>query len=165
MPDVRDRVRSPRTTHSRHPVPSGARFAVLGLLGAVPGSRQQTARFHHLFSKVSQNDEVSLKSVNKACHAPYLQNGLQKSPLEILRFPYFVAFSHKELMGLFKAHADVYCQNDEVSPECTPARTRERVVRYPHVTDAASCLCRCRSSSDSARGTRSLIVARMCLVS
>ena len=54
-----------------------------------------------IYSKVSQNAEVSPKSVNKACHSPYVQNGLRNSPLGILRFPFPVAFSHKELMVLF----------------------------------------------------------------
>ena len=59
------------------------------------------ARFHDISYKVSQNDEVSPKYHEKACHSPCLQNGLRKSPLEILRFPILRAFSHKELMGLF----------------------------------------------------------------
>ena len=54
-----------------------------------------------LFSKVSQNDEVSPKYVHKASHSPYIQNGSQKSPLGFLRFPISVAFSHKELIGPF----------------------------------------------------------------
>ena len=73
-------------------------------------------RLRSIFNKVSQNDEVSPKSHEKASHSPYIQNGLQKSPLEILRFPLTVAFSHKELMGHFDAGPGVYCQNDEVSP-------------------------------------------------
>ena len=60
-----------------------------------------SARFDLIFSKVSQNSEVSPEYVHKACHSPYIQNRLQKSPLDILRFPYFPAFSHKELLGLF----------------------------------------------------------------
>ena len=59
------------------------------------------ARFQQYSSKVSQNDEVSTEYVNKACHSPYSQNDAQMSPLEILRFPYSVAFSGKELMGHF----------------------------------------------------------------
>ena len=58
-------------------------------------------RYNLILLKVSQNSEVSTKYVNKACHSPYIQNGSQKSPLEILRFPILTAFSHKELMGLF----------------------------------------------------------------
>ena len=68
------------------------------------------------FSKVSQNGRVSLKSVNKACHSPYSQNAAENSPLGILRFLIFAAFSHKELMGHFDASRVVYCQTDEVSP-------------------------------------------------
>ena len=50
--------------------------------------RANTARFRSIFSKVSQNDEVSPKSVEKACRSPYFQNEAQKSPLEILGFPF-----------------------------------------------------------------------------
>ena len=59
------------------------------------------ARFNLISQKLSQNGRVSLKYVEKACHSPYVQNRVQKSPLEILRFTFSVAFSHKELMGLF----------------------------------------------------------------
>ena len=58
-------------------------------------------RFQSFYSKVSQNDEVSPKKCHKAYHSPYFQNGSQISPLEILRFPFWPAFSCKELMGLF----------------------------------------------------------------
>ena len=51
--------------------------------------------------KVSQNSRVSPKKYQKACHSPYIQNGLQKSALGILRFPLLAAFSHKELMVPF----------------------------------------------------------------
>ena len=74
------------------------------------------ARFNLISSKVSQNGEVSSESVQKASHSPCFQNGLQKSPLEIPRFPVSRAFSHKELMGRFDAWSGLYCQNDEVSP-------------------------------------------------
>ena len=59
------------------------------------------ARFHDILLKVSQNPIVSPKSVEKACHSPYLQNEAQKSPLDFLRFLYSSAFSHKELMAAF----------------------------------------------------------------
>ena len=59
------------------------------------------ARFRPFYCKVSQNGIVSSKSVEKACHSPYFQNELQKSPLEILRFPFCSAFSPKELMVPF----------------------------------------------------------------
>ena len=85
----------PCTTHSRHPVPSGARFAVQG------PPRSKRARFHEHFLKVSQNGEVSPECVEKASHSPYISNGSVKSPLEILRFPFRLAFSHKELIGPF----------------------------------------------------------------
>ena len=59
------------------------------------------ATFDLILHKVSQNDEVSPKSVHEASHSPYSQNGLRKSPLGFLRFPLLLAFSGKELMGLF----------------------------------------------------------------
>ena len=66
-----------------------------------PGANGKRARFQVNSTEVSQNRGVSPKSVHEAWHAPYFQNGLQKSPLEILEFPFSAAFSHKELMGLF----------------------------------------------------------------
>ena len=70
---------------------------------AIPASWPIRATFQSNIYKVSQNHEVSPKSMHKACHSPCLQNGLGKSPLRILRFPYFVAFSHKELLTHFEA--------------------------------------------------------------
>ena len=75
---------------------------VLGPL--IAASWPITARFHHISYKVSQNGQVSPKYVEKASHSPCFQNVVRKSPLEILRFPYFLAFSHKELMGRFDPH-------------------------------------------------------------
>ena len=46
-----------------------------------------TARFDLYLLKVSQNRVVSPKKCQKASHSPYFQNGVQKSPLGILRFP------------------------------------------------------------------------------
>ena len=59
------------------------------------------ARFDLILLKLSQNARVSPKYVEKAWHSPYFQNGLRISPLDILRFPFLAAFSHKELMVLF----------------------------------------------------------------
>ena len=104
------------------------------------------ARFQSFLYKVSQKAEVSPKSTQKASHSPYIQNGLQKSPLDFLRFPFLRAFSHKELMGHFRPYTALYCQNDEVSPDVhtfrTPDVTRNGRQIPPHI-DAASCLCRC----------------------
>ena len=68
---------------------------------ANPASGPIGARLRSIFSKVSQNGIVSPKSVHKACLSPYFQNGLQISPLDFLGFPFSLAFSHKELIGLF----------------------------------------------------------------
>ena len=57
------------------------------------------ARFRHISQKVSQNRQVSPKYVEKAYHSPCFPKPLKKSPLEIPRFPFSQAFSHKELMG------------------------------------------------------------------
>ena len=59
------------------------------------------ARIDLILLKVSHFRVVSARSVEKACHSPHFQNEARNSPLEILGFPYSVAFSHKELMGLF----------------------------------------------------------------
>ena len=59
------------------------------------------ARFDLIFLEVSQNRGVSPKYPEKACHSPYSQNALGKSALGILGFPFSLAFSDKELMGLF----------------------------------------------------------------
>ena len=66
-----------------------------------PASGPIRARLRSKYKNVSQNDEVSPKSVEKASISPCFQNGLRISPLEILRFPYIAAFSHKELMVPF----------------------------------------------------------------
>ena len=78
---------------------------------------------------------------------PIFQNGSQKSPLEILRFPYSAAFSPKELMGHFRPYPGHYCQNDEVSTVCTPWFSTRNGRRYPHGHPAASCSWGDRSSS------------------
>ena len=59
------------------------------------------ARFDDISWKLSQNRGVSPKYVEKASRSPYFQNEVQKSPLGFLGFPFPLAFSHKELMGLF----------------------------------------------------------------
>ena len=84
---------------------------------AIAASWPIRARYRLYFYKVSQNDRVSPKYVEKACHAPCFQNGLGKSPLDFLRFPILAAFSHKELMGCFDHEVRVHGQNDEVSPD------------------------------------------------
>ena len=68
-----------------------------------PASWPIRARLRVLLAKLSQNRIVSPKSVDKAYHSPYFQNGLGMSPLGFLRFPFSLAFSHKELSGHFEA--------------------------------------------------------------
>ena len=121
----RPRTQSPPSGPGQHPA-----GASLGL-GPLPASWPIRARFRPLFLKVSQNRGVSPEYHHKACHAPCFQNGLQMSALEKLRFPFWLAFSHKELMGSFWPKVGVHCQNDEVSTECTPWDARGG-RRYPH---------------------------------
>ena len=111
-----------------------------------PASGPIRARLRSIYEKLSQNDEVSLKSHQKACHSPYFRNGPHNSPLGILRFPYFRAFSPKELMVPFWPVHGEMCQNDEVSPVCTRMFPREVYARYPH-----------RSPQQAAPGDRLLI--------
>ena len=59
------------------------------------------ARFNVISQKLSENGQASPKSVEKAYHSPYFQNGSRISPLGFLRFPISPAFSHKELIGPF----------------------------------------------------------------
>ena len=120
----------PAVTHPTTPC-GRARFAGWALK---PASWPIRARLTSYFYKVSQNSEVSPKYVNKASLSPYIQNGSQKSPLGILGFPYSLAFSHKELMTLFWAYGQLYCQNDEVSPGCTHHVTRKGRPDTPRST-------------------------------
>ena len=92
---------SPETTHSGPPGSYGARFAVSGLSPSKPRLLANIARIDLISWKLSLNAEVSPKSVQKASHSPYIQNEVQKSPLQFLRFPFLLAFSHKELLTLF----------------------------------------------------------------
>ena len=67
----------------------------------IAASQPIRARFLLISRKVSQNRVVSPKYHEKAYVSPYFQNGLRKSALDFPRFPYLLAFSHKELMGVF----------------------------------------------------------------
>ena len=93
-----------RATQTTTPGPEGLP-GPLRCLGTSPRANAASwpirARIDLILHKVSQNARVSPKSVEKAYVSPYFQNGLKKSPLEKLGFPFSPAFSHKELMGLF----------------------------------------------------------------
>ena len=95
------RARAPGTTTPGPCRTLRARFAVPGPLPENAASWPIRARFSDILLKVSQNGKVSPKKVSKAYHSPYFQNGPQKSPLGIPRISFSLAFSHKELMGLF----------------------------------------------------------------
>ena len=101
-------------------------------------ANRQTARLRSKHDKVSQNDEVSPKSLEKACHSPYFQNGLQKSALDFLRFPFGPAFSPKELMGRFDPYPGLKCQNDEVSPDVHTYVSTRRVADTPTAPQQAA---------------------------
>ena len=96
---VRVPVRPGSRTHPAGPLPSGRWFWTLPRANAA--SWPIGTRFDLISHKLSQNHEVSPKYVNKASLSPYFQNGLQKSALGFLGFPFPLAFSHKELMGVF----------------------------------------------------------------
>ena len=111
-----------------------------------PGHR---ARLHLIFYKVSQNGQVSPKYLEKACHSPYSQKRVQNSPLGILRFPYLLAFSHKELMGLFSRTGMFMVKMTKCRPyvhHCSHAKGSSDTPRVPQT----SCFWD-PSSSDSAR--------------
>ena len=146
---------------SLHP-PSGPGRSLQGppwcrpALPGIPASWPIRARLRVHNLKVSQNGEVSPKSSHEASHSPYSQNGVQKSPLDFLRFPLLLAFSHKELMGLFCTQLGLYCQNDEVSPKCAPSHTRSGRTDTP--TDHGSKLPSVvRSSSVLARASHGIL--------
>ena len=99
--------------------PSPAWQAPLGPGGGWDLLRWQTARFDLILLKLRQNGVVSPEYVEKACHSPCFQNGRVKSPLEILRFPFSRAFSHKELMGHFDGCAGLYVKMTKCRQVCT----------------------------------------------
>ena len=92
---------APRDVRTHPSGPVGPGQALPGAPRAIAASGPIKARIEVILLKVSQNGIVSPENVEKACHSPYVQNGLEKSPLEILRFSFWPAFSHKELMVLF----------------------------------------------------------------
>ena len=85
-----------------HPLQAPQAFrGPLRCQASLPASWPIRARFRHIYCKVRQNREVSSEKCQKASHSPYFQNGLGNSPLDFLRFPFYPAFSGKELMGHF----------------------------------------------------------------
>ena len=73
-----------------------ARFAVPGPLPASwPIRRDSTS----IPIKLVKTTKCHRKASKRPPVVPNSQNGSQKSPLEILGFPFSLAFSHKELMG------------------------------------------------------------------
>ena len=89
------------------------------------------ARFSLISCKVSQNPEVSPEKCEKACHSPGFQNGLRKSALEILGFPYSAAFSHKELMARFDAYSDFSVKTTKCRSDVHTCTRTRRGRTYP----------------------------------
>ena len=104
------------------------------------------ARFEVIFLKVSQNGQVSSKSAQKACHSPYFQKPVGKSALEIPRIPYFVAFSHKELMGHFEPSLEFIVKMTKCRPnvhgsqhaKCTPDTPTDHASKLAPVVGSSS---------------------------
>ena len=116
-----------------------------GLPGSSSSSR--SGRDMDLFSvKLVKTAKCHQKVTKRPSLVPIFQNGSRKSPLDILGKPFCSAFSHKELMGLFEPWVDYYCQNDEVSPVCTPLFVTRKGRSIPPDTAL-----RCHSSLTSAR--------------
>ena len=106
---MRPRDRSPEHQVPPTPTPAGSPGPAplyLVLSPSKAASWPIRARLHLILLKVSQNGIVSPKYVEKASHSPCFQNPSRKSPLEILRFPFSLAFSAKELMGHFDGQRD-----------------------------------------------------------
>ena len=99
--------------------------------------RANKARFTSNLLKVSQNRQVSPKYTEKACHSPYFQKRLRKSALEILRFPFLAAFSHKELSGLFDAWLDFIVKTTKCRSNVHPW-SREVYGQIPPPVTSAS---------------------------
>ena len=108
--------------------------------GPLPASWPIRARISLIYCKVSQNRRVSPEYCQKACHSPCSQNGPRKSPLGILRFPFWRAFSPKELMGHFDAWTYIIVKMTKCRQD-VHTWSRERVTQIPpRVTRASSLL-------------------------
>ena len=122
-------------THPSGPVLSPA-GSLPGAPRANPGSWPIRARFHVFLVKHCQNRGVSPKCVEKASVSPCFQNGLGKSPLRFLRFPYSPAFSHKELSGHFDPYSRLLVKMTKCRPNVHPMYPRSGRSDTP--TDPAS---------------------------
>ena len=123
------------------PVASGAGVAIQPVVALKPLLRAYGARFRPLNPKVSQNHGVSPKSVDKACRTPYSHFRAGKSALEILRFPFGLAFSPKELMVLFLTLARYYGQKVKCRRMCTCRVThdvRTSCSRWSHLLTSSA---------------------------
>ena len=100
------------------------------------------ARIDLILLKVSQNDGVSPERSKRPVIVPIYQNGSQKSPLEILRFTYSSAFSHKELMGLFWPYGYIIVKMTKCRPDVHTQIGVAKGSQIPPRSAAASCLLR-----------------------
>ena len=67
-----------------------------------------TARFHSYSRNLVKTAKCHQNVTKRPVIVPISQNGSRKSPLDFLGFTFWLAFSHKELMGHFEPTARVY---------------------------------------------------------
>ena len=151
VPEEYLKYRTSRGTSAPTPSPAGWEPGRSPCRGPPWRSSSKRARFHHIYLKVSQNGKVSPKSAEKASRSPCFQNGLRKSPLGIPRIRNSLAFSHKELMGLFRRGTDFYVKMTKCRPDVhtdvhakgssdTPTMSTQQAASVdiaPHLTQRA----------------------------
>ena len=131
---------APARAQTTHSDPLQGSTGPASLSGPLPASWPIGTRFDLNSTKLSQNDEVSPKSVEKASLYPYFQNGSQKSPLGFSRFPFGPAFSHKELIGHFDRYLDFIVKMTKCRPVVHTMSGSRRGRMIPPLVTAASCL-------------------------
>ena len=92
---------APELQGTTTPLRSGPAPLYPGPLPENAASGPITARFQDISLKVSQNREVSPKYHQKACHSPYIQNEVQKSPLDILQISIWASLLSQGINGPF----------------------------------------------------------------
>ena len=154
LPGVRRLGTAPRTT----PAGPGRSLWALPVLGPLKCRLWAIGRDSMTFlRKVVKTTKCHQKVSKRPRLVPVSQNGSKKSPLEILRFPLWRAFSHKELMGHFDASTGIIVKMTkcrQVAHTCSGSR---RGRRYPHGVGAASCPYRHRSSSAQREQTSDIL--------
>ena len=95
---------------------------------------------------------------------PIFQNGSRKSPLKILRFPFSVAFSPKELMGHSDASVDFIVKTTKCRPVAHPVMSREVGAQIPPQSPQQAASGDCSSSELSAVFSTVLVLAVLLLI-